>query len=302
PKFLNGQFALFLHRNVPHGKDIEDVPVRWDYVSRYLQALTRLGRWRLDHGPCGPVDVEDGVDWRTLPGVGPMHCWYDPGLFDVADYDTLRASYAPQVWRGEYVSAERAQELRASGEEVQGCDVRTAADFREAGFEVRVLGGVDGAPEDGEVTIVDGSLFERWLELEPMRYARLVRDWWAAQGEVTEGGVSGLKVANEEAAVDLLVRIAKDASGSTFTNGGSGVEDGATCAVLAAWFAEHVPPVAELLKADGESVEVLADHLTMEFGVVAKYRDDLINAGTREVIDRGGDAEQETKQTVEELV
>ncbi|MCP4741220.1 MAG: hypothetical protein GY871_03180, partial [Actinomycetales bacterium] len=60
--------------------------------------------------------------------------------------------------------------------------------------------------------------------------------------------------------------------------------------------------MAELLKADGESVEVLADHLTMEFGVVAKYRDDLVNAGTREVVDRGGDAEQETKQTVEELV
>ncbi|MCP5040941.1 MAG: hypothetical protein GY944_07905, partial [bacterium] len=168
PKFLNGQFALFLHRNVPHGKDIEDVPVRWDYVSRYLQALTRLGRWRLDHGPCGPVDVEDGVDWRTLPGVGPMHCWYDPGLFDVADYDTLRASYAPQVWRGEYVSAERAQELRASGEEVQGCDVRTAADFRAASFEAKVLGGLDGAPEDGEVTSVYGSLFEWWLDLEPM--------------------------------------------------------------------------------------------------------------------------------------
>ena len=29
PKFINGQYAMYLHRNVPHDKDIEDVPVRW---------------------------------------------------------------------------------------------------------------------------------------------------------------------------------------------------------------------------------------------------------------------------------
>ena len=40
----------------------------------------------------------------------------------------------------------------------------------------------------------------------------------------------------------------------------------------------------------------------MEFGVVAKYRDDVCNTGTREVVDRGGDAERETKQSVDELL
>ena len=227
PTFLNGQFALFLHRNVPHGRDIEDVRVRWDYVSNYLKALTRLGRWRTDCVEPGPVDVGPDENWRQMDGVGPMHCWYDPGLFDVADeVEELRRQYAPQVWQGEYVSQERAEQLRCDGDKsVKGCDVRTAEDFRQAGFVVQVLGEVEGAPGDGDVTKVDGALFERWLELEPMRYARLVCGWWKEQGEATEGGIAGMKVANEEAAVDLLTRIARDSrrGGGDGAGGAAGV-------------------------------------------------------------------------------
>ena len=52
--------------------------------------------------------------------------------FAVVDEAALRREYAPQVWNDEYVSAERAEELRAASEDVRGRDVRTAEDFRQA--------------------------------------------------------------------------------------------------------------------------------------------------------------------------
>ena len=51
-----------------------------------------------------------------------------------------------------------------------------------------------------------------------------------------------------------------------------------------------------------EAVDLLADHLVTEFGIVVKYRDDVRNTGTREGADAGVDEERATKQTVEELV
>ena len=55
-----------------------------------------LGRWRLDSADSGPVSVGPGENWRQMEGVGPMHCWNDPGLFDaVVAEAALRREYAP---------------------------------------------------------------------------------------------------------------------------------------------------------------------------------------------------------------
>ena len=110
-----------------------------DYVCKVLEALTKLGRWRVDRGPSGPADVAEGVSWRDVPGVGPMHKWYDPGLFDLLSREEVLETHAPQVWQGSYVSAEEAKALRARGEVVEGKDVRTAADFVQAGLPVQLV-------------------------------------------------------------------------------------------------------------------------------------------------------------------
>ena len=57
PKFLKGQLAIMLRRNLGHGRVLEGLEVRWSLVSNILDALTKLGPWRLDGS------------------VGPMHKW-----------------------------------------------------------------------------------------------------------------------------------------------------------------------------------------------------------------------------------
>ena len=63
PKFLKDQLVIILRRNLGHGRVLAGLEVRWRLVSNILNALTRLGHWRLDGS------------------VGPMHKWYDSRLF-----------------------------------------------------------------------------------------------------------------------------------------------------------------------------------------------------------------------------
>ena len=48
PRFLKEALVVCLRRNVGHGKVLEGLEVRWAVVCRLMQALTKLGRWRLD--------------------------------------------------------------------------------------------------------------------------------------------------------------------------------------------------------------------------------------------------------------
>ena len=65
PRFLKDSFILLLRRNMGHGRVLEGLEVRWAYVSRLMQALTKLGHWRME------------------TSLAPMHKHYDPRLFDV---------------------------------------------------------------------------------------------------------------------------------------------------------------------------------------------------------------------------
>ncbi len=84
------QGSLGDHVAPQYGRVLEGLEVRWGLVVRVLQALTRLGPWRVDGS------------------IGPMHRWYDPRLFDVLSEEQVRWKYAPKAWRGELVSDERA--------------------------------------------------------------------------------------------------------------------------------------------------------------------------------------------------
>ena len=71
PKFLKGQLAIMLRRNLGHGRVLEGLEVRWSLVSNILHALTKLGPWRLDGS------------------VGNR-------LFDVMEYKDIAAKLAPK--------------------------------------------------------------------------------------------------------------------------------------------------------------------------------------------------------------
>jgi len=308
PKFMQGQFRLMLRR-VQYGRVIEGCEIRWDYVCKVLEALTKLGRWRVERGPSGPADVAEGVSWRDVPGVGPMHKWYDPGLFDLLSREEVLETHAPQVWQGSYVSAEEAKALRARGEVVEGKDVRTAADFVQAGLPVQLVTvpGEQESKEDdrlSEVAVsVDEDLFCKWLEWQPLRYGQSVADWWQMQGEGLDGGVAALKVANEESAADLFARIREGCDKAHVAlPAGEGQSGSITPLGLAEWIRRHVGPSVEALSCKEESVEELAEHLVMEIAVAAGHSGGVYNTGTREVKRQGEDVEEETKQTADELI
>ena len=124
PRFLKEALVVCLRRNVGHGKVLEGLEVRWAVVCRLMQALTKLGRWRLDGA------------------LGPMHKWYDPRLFDMLSEEEVLWSHAPKRWQGGLIEADEAEELRRQGESVESVDVRTAEEMLAAGLDVRVLGGV----------------------------------------------------------------------------------------------------------------------------------------------------------------
>ncbi len=48
-------------RRVQYGHVIEGCEIRWDYMCNVLEVLTKLGRWRVDHGPSQPVGARGRV-------------------------------------------------------------------------------------------------------------------------------------------------------------------------------------------------------------------------------------------------
>ena len=103
PKFLKGQLAIMLRRNLGHGRVLEGLEVRWSLVSNILDALMKLGPWRLDGSR------------------GPMHKWYDNRLFDAMGYEDIAAKIA---------SKDNAD---------QPMDIRTGAGLMQAGFDLSLI-------------------------------------------------------------------------------------------------------------------------------------------------------------------
>ena len=78
-----------------HGKGVlEGLEVRWGYVCRLMQALSHVGRYRLDGSS------------------GPMHKYYDPRLFDLLSEAQVLEKYAPKVCQGDFVTGEEVADLR----------------------------------------------------------------------------------------------------------------------------------------------------------------------------------------------
>ena len=103
----------------------------------------------------------------------------------------------------------------------QARDLRTAADFSEAGFDVRLLGSPDeelagqGATDvDGEDAEVSVESFAGWLELSACRHGSAVARWWSAEPVGAEGDVARFKAMDEETAVDLFEKIKLALDGS----------------------------------------------------------------------------------------
>ena len=149
PKKLRKNLRIRLMRNIGHGQVLEGLEIRWDVVSNILQALTKLGRWRLD-----------------TKIVGPMHQWYDKKLFDVMELADIREQYAPKVWDGQVLEPDDARKLAAEGLRVTGSDARTAAELLGAGLHVsfadesgRARGEVGAGEGAGAVDAVDREVF-----------------------------------------------------------------------------------------------------------------------------------------------
>ena len=180
PKFLNGQLTIFLRRNLGHGKVLEGLEVSWGKVAAILQALTQMGRWRLD------------------AQEGPMHKYYDPRLFDVLSFEEINASLAPKD--------------SLTG---QPRDCREASDFVEAGFDVRFLDG-DAAEEadDVEAGALAVSAFVRWMECCDFQVGSCVARWWVHCPSVQSSAAPGVaKMSEQETAYDLFAAILAECEG-----------------------------------------------------------------------------------------
>ena len=59
PRFLKDSLIVLLRRNIGHGRVLEGLEVRWSYVVRLMQALTKLGRCRMETslGPCTSIMI-----------------------------------------------------------------------------------------------------------------------------------------------------------------------------------------------------------------------------------------------------
>ena len=136
PKFLNGTYAIFLRRNLGHGKILENLEAHWGLCVNILHALSRKDVWRLDNL------------------LGPMHQYYDPKLYDFLTY--------------EQVMNEHAARDRVTG--VPMDVARTDDDLLRIGLDVRVFGpeaDAEEAPAAASASAlapaeVDEETFCRW--------------------------------------------------------------------------------------------------------------------------------------------
>ena len=268
PKMLKNQLVIMLRRNLGRGRVLEGLEVRWTLVSNILRALT---------GPWGSDGRWLGGRFRLDGAPGSMHKYYDPRRFDMLSEEDIKREFAPQ----------------AGG---QPEDLRTAEQLAAAGFEVRFLGDEDdGAEEErpAEEGSVDERIFERWLEVSSMQLGRVVGKWWWEVLVDAEDAPEGLKVMEEETAVDLFARIVEDV---TAAGGGA-----LTVRSLCEWLLRHVGAAFSL---DGEQrLEVLVDQVVLELGTLAAFRDmEAPTAGMDDAQGQGGDPEEESLRLAETLV
>ena len=111
PKDLKGQLVIMLRRSLGRGRGyLEGLEVRWGLVARILRALCRPGVW-------GPEDRR-----------GPMHKYYDSGLFDLAS------------GRGGSVEADETLLRQWYGEDLSQPSEEGPEGLRRVGLDVREVG------------------------------------------------------------------------------------------------------------------------------------------------------------------
>lgn len=172
PRFLSRQFGSMVRRNLGHGQVLGGLEVRWGLVANILKALCAVGR----------------APWRGEEELGPMHKYYDRGLFDVLDEAELRETHAPG-----------------------GRDCTRAADFEEAGFDVSYVGGRDvneGGTEAED--LVSENAFHVWLESLELPLGHVVAEWWVMLPSQAGGDGSSAKTLEQKTAYDLFRAIRGD--------------------------------------------------------------------------------------------
>ena len=160
---MRKNLVINLRRNIGHGQVLEGLEIRWEKVHRILEALTKLGRWRLDNS------------------IGPMHQWYDPKLFDVLSEAEMRKRYAPKVWQGEVLGSEDIGKV-VDPKHVEHADARTAAELLGAGLHVNFVdgpGGIRGQGEGEEAPDEVGKeAFCTWMTLSEPPLGNALGRWW----------------------------------------------------------------------------------------------------------------------------
>ena len=303
PRFLKDSLIVLLRRNIGHGRVLEGLEVRWSYVCRLMQALTKLGRWRME------------------TSLGPMHKYYDPRLYDILSEEDVLLQHAPQKHQGVLVNHEKSQELRSAGQLVEGIDVRTPAEFLEAGFDLRTVSPVGESSDEpgycGGDEVVNVDLFCKWLELREMCIGTSVGKWWSRLAPCSEGSLSLMKAADCDTAADLYRRIEVDIfeqarisseelrlsseSRPSSASAKSPEVTGRVCSTvttttLALWLRTHLPPCTwdGFDDTDGPDSDLLVEAMRDELYIVAEHFLDGVSRGTMDEVAGNDDPEEES--------
>jgi len=249
PRQVNEGLIIQLRRNIGHGDVLEGLEARWDLVAKIMQALIKLGPWRLDDS------------------VGPMHQYYDPKLFDVFDEADMRRRYAPQEWQGDIVDAEEAEELRAKGYAVEGVDITQVGHMMDVGMNVTFVGapGELGASPDEVMDRIPDDAFETWLGLSGPPLGSALGKWWAALPSSPEGDIEALKFRGDDTPLDFYAQIVADCRKQELLDG-----DVLTVDALVKWCLRRIgEDFASDLVADEEE---MLDFMRMELrGVMDRF-------------------------------
>jgi hypothetical protein len=251
---LHGQLVLMLRRGRGGGRGyIEGLEIRWGLVSNILQALTKHGRW-LDGEP-----------------DGPMHKFYQEGLFDVLSKDELYQEH--------------------------GEDARTVEQLLAAGVDVRLVGEVDvGAASAGDGCVggeaVRQDVFCNWLELREMPIGSAAAAWWLEQPASSEGCVDSLRHSDDECAADLFAVIE-----SELREAGTLPVGGLTACALSGWLWSRLR--GRFSKDDLDDEYDFSARLSLEFAVVAGRDDSFRSTGCAEAPLGSCDPDRDPQATVD---
>ena len=274
PKDLKGQLVIMLRRSLGRGRGyLEGLEVRWGLVARILRALCRFGEW--------------GPEGRR----GPMHKYYDQGLFDLPagrggsveeDERLLREWYGEDLARP---SDEGPEGLRRVG-----MDVREVGEVRASGDEVSAIA----------AEIVDGQVFARWLGLAPLAIGAQLGAWWASQEVSPAGSVEGIRGSDSETPADFLAKI-----GSVLRDSGGLVDGEVTVGGLASWLLEHAGFRGELDSGSFGDEEEFTRTLSHELHVVAEHYGGgggTFSSACLEAAEGGVDEERRAQNTAENVL